>query len=137
MTDKQKMIKTRMQPLVMVSAATASAARCTGREIVSCTPTALLSCRVSCGVSPARSRPCAVTAHTSVSCSFVPASWLSSAFSSPNYGNGPATCILADLNHFFRQGKSILPALHKSTASGLHIQYNGICTGCQFLTHNE
>ena len=35
-----------MQPLVMVSAATASAARCTGREIVSCTPTALLSCRV-------------------------------------------------------------------------------------------
>ena len=74
---------TRMQPVVMVCAATASAARWTERERVRRTPTAPLSACRCCTCSPVRRVPCAVTGHSRVSRAPLPVSSASSAFSSP------------------------------------------------------
>ena len=80
-TSAPAVSSTTMLPVVIIRAATASAARWTSRERVNCTPTAPLSAWVCSGVS--RSFPCALTRQVRVSPSPVPERAASKAASSP------------------------------------------------------
>ncbi|MNV73971.1 hypothetical protein D3C71_1671520 [compost metagenome] len=50
--------------------------------------------------------------------------------------NGITTQMGADIHHSLGKRNRIIKRLHKSTAAGFDIQYNGVCTRCNLLAHH-